>query len=483
MRVRILAAIVTGLVLSSLAAVPTDRAPAAAAPTAAQAAPKRPNILVIFADDMRREEMRYLFRTRRLIGKPGVTYSRGLSENPLCCPFRAVLLTGQYTHNNGVLSNKGRNGGFAALDRNRTLNVTLKRRGYNTAWIGKYLNGYPTSRRLRAKKYVPPGWTEWHAPVANIYDYRRVTLNRNGRLHRYTKHRADLMGQVGSAVIKRLAQRRKPFFAAVSFLAPHVGTSPGAGWVPPVPAPRHRGSLRGRMGPMPTSFNERNVSDKPRFIRRLPRLSTKRRQKMVYSRRVRAESLKSVDQAIARQLRALRSTGELRNTIVAFTSDNGILLGEHRLTNQKQVPYEESVRVPMMMRGPGFPSGRTDRALVGAVDLASTVARAARVVGALPHPVDGRDLRPKQGRSILLETGTYLLGNKKTGARRAYVGVRSGKFMYAKYWNGDEELYNLARDPHQLRSLHADPGYAGTLRNLRADTDRLKDCAGAECRR
>lgn len=442
----------------------------------------RPNVLVVFTDDMRRDEMRYMPRTRRLIGRPGTIYPRGFSENPLCCPFRAALLTAQYTHNNGVLSNKGDDGGFPALDLSSTMNVALRRQGYNTAWIGKFLNGYPGERNPESLRFVPPGWNEWHVPVGHHYNYESVLLNRNGKLRRYHQHRADLLGDVGSSVISRLARRPKPFFAAISFLAPHVGTTPGQGWGAPKPAPRHQGSLRNKMGPWPTSFNEEDVSDKPAYVRELPRLTRREIRRMRQHRRARAESLRSVDEAIARQLRVLRRSGELRDTIVAFTSDNGLLLGEHRLTGEKRVPYEESVRVPLMIRGPGFRSGVSDRSLVGVVDLASTVAFATGVVPDLPHPVDGRDLRPKQGRALLLETGSHLLEGLQIGARRSYVGVRTLTFTYVKYWNGDEELYDLAKDPYQLTSVHAEPEYAARLDELRAETERLKDCVGVECR-
>ncbi len=469
-------------------------APVRAAPTAAGAgvvssasgpAPanrRRPNIVIVFTDDMRLDDLPYMPRTRRLIGNAGVRYSRGLSENPLCCPFRAVLLTGQYTHNNGVLTNKGEHGGVAALSEQATLNVAMERRGYHTAYIGKYLNGYPSSRTRRGRRYVPPGWTEWHVPVRHIYNYDRVTMNHNGRLRTHVEHRADLLARIGSRTITHLARKDKPFFAAISYLAPHSGAT-SAGWSPPVPAPRHAGSLRGRMpARMPGAFNEADVSDKPAFIRRLSLLSPKHKKAMRRLRRRRAESLASVDQAIARQVAALRRAGALRNTIVAFASDNGLLLGEHRLRAKKIVPYEESIRVPLMIRGPGFPSGTRDHRLVGAVDLASTFAYAAGVAAHLPHPVDGRDLRPRAARGVLLETGPKLVGGPIPGVRRAYVGVRTERFMYARYWTGQEELYDLTTDPYQLDSLHDDPAYAATLEELRADTQRLKDCSGTACR-
>lgn len=448
---------------------------------AASQAVARPNILVIFTDDMRRDEMRFMPRTRRLIGRRGVVYRKGLSENPLCCPFRAALLTGQYSHNNGVLSNRGDEGGYLALDQEQTMNNTLQRSGYKTAYIGKFLNGYPEADPQIGWDYVPPGWDEWHVPVWDHYNYDAVTLNRNGRARRFTQHRADLLGRVGSAVIKRLALREEPFFAAVGFLAPHTGLAPGVGWGPPKPAPRHRGSLKNRLGPLPTAFNEADVSDKPEHVRSRPRLSTSARKRVVFRRRARAESLKSVDEAIARQLRALRRTGELSRTIVAFTSDNGMLLGEHRLMEQKRVPYEESIRVPMMIRGPGFPAGARDESLVGVVDLASTFAHAALIVEDLPYPLDGRDLRPKQGRSKLLETGAHLLEGLDTAVPRSYVGVRTDDFMYARYWTGEEELYDLRNDRQQLTSVHGDPHYAATLEHLRGETERLKDCVGTTC--
>ncbi len=462
-----------------------ERVSAATPPAAAPSArARRPNILVVFTDDMRADDMRYMPRTRRLIGRRGTTFTRGLSENPLCCPFRATLLTGQYTHNNGVLSNKGRDGGYAALRPRRTLNVTMRERGYRTAYIGKYLNGYPGREAGRARRHhVPPGWSQWHSPVQGTYAPHRRLMNHNGRLRWRTGHADDYYGQLSSQVITRLARQREPFFATVSYLAPHRMRVRGQ-WAPPQPPTRHRGSLRGKMPPLRSgAFNEADVSDKPAHVRALPRLGKEQRQEVRTLRRLRAESLQAVDQAVAQNIAALRRTGELRNTVVAFTSDNGYLLGEHRVVG-KVVPYEESVRVPLMIRGPGFRSGRS-ATLVGAVDLASTVAHAARITQDLPHPVDGRDLRRLDGR-ILLEAGAQLMRGVKLGANgpdsRSYVGVRTERYTYVRYATGEEELFDLRRDRHQETSVHDDPEHADDLAALRADTRRLEDCVGTDCR-
>ena len=445
----------------------------------------RPNVLVIFTDDQRADEMRWMPRTRRLIGgAQGTTYTTALSENPLCCPFRAALLTGQYTHNNGVLGNSlAANGGYWRFDQQHNLAPALHDRGYRTGWYGKFLNGYE-SGVPDGRTHVPPGWDEWHAPVRGLPNYGNTQINHNGRLRWHRGYATDIYARQSSAMIHRLAAGSQPFLGFITYYAPHEGwvgrPDPDSNYA----APRHRGTLKGRMpARMPGAFGERDMSDKPDYM---PRTFTReKRRRMRLIRRIRAESLLSADEAVARNLRALRRTGELADTVVIFMSDNGYLLGEHRKAG-KIVPYEESIRVPLLIRGPGFAAGNSNRSLVGAVDVAATIADVANAEDRVrrDYPIDGRSLagRPRlPDVPILIEAGGQHLPPGSTRLRH-YTGVRTRRFMYAQYWTDEEELYDLRADPEQRRSLDADPASTDVLQRLRAETRAREDCTGTACR-
>lgn len=478
------ALLLTAATTAGPATATTSRAPAtataASAASAASAAGKRrPNILLVFADDMRLDEMRYLPKTRRLIGRQGTTFTQAVSENPVCCPARTTLLTGRYTHNSGVMGNRTEeHGGYAYFPRRRNIPVTLRRNGYNTSYIGKFLNGYPGTR---GRHDVPPGWTHWRAPSLAAYNYNRVQMNQNGRLRWHKGYRTNLYARWSNRNLKQLAGQRKPFFLTVSHLAPHVGALNG-NWVPPQPAPRYRGSLIGKMpGITSPALNEADVSDKPDWIRNARRKNVRKLRKL---QRMRAESLRSVDDAVAGNIRVLRRAGVLKNTIVVFASDNGFMLGEHRVKD-KRVPYEESVRVPLLVRGPGFGAGRRDNRVTGLVDVGTTFAKAARVARKLRYPLDGRSLLSKAApnRAMLLETGPRLVnGAFADGKRRSYVAARSRDGLLVRYWNGENELYDLRSDPHQLDSVFGSPDHAALRERLGSRLDRLDDCVGAPCR-
>jgi arylsulfatase A-like enzyme len=232
---------------------------------------------------------------------------------------------------------------------------------------------------------------------------------------------------------------------------------------------------------MPPSFDEVDVSDKPARIRSLSRIRTPGRERIAQDYRCRRESVLAVDEGVRSILRQLDRSRELRNTIVVFTSDNGFFQGEHRIRQGKSRVYEEASRVPLLIRGPGVPRGRRVRGLTANIDLARTIARAARARSG--RVLDGISLisaarRPRSlnGRAVLLENGPGADGLH-------FTAIRVAGYVYAEYDNGDRELYDLARDPFQLQSRHADPAYAGIRGRLAARLAALRTCRGSSCRR
>ena len=448
---------------------------------------KRPNILVVMTDDQD-ASMEGLNRVTRLIGSKGTTFTNSYVSFPLCCPARATFLTGQYAHNHGVTSTELPNG-YGAFNKTNHLAIWLRRAGYRTGMVGKYLNGYGIDdgipERVSDAKEVPSGWREWYALTADKdqrrYHYR---LNENGKIIKYKGARKDYVTDVlgGKAVdfVRRNAPRPKPFFLWFNPTAPH-GEAGGSFRATrnPTPARRHFGLYEGSFRPRTPNFNEKDVSDKPAVVRTTPELGTAEILDIDQRYRGRVESLLSVDQVVKRLFTRLRKARDLRKTYVIFTSDNGLMMGAHRLL-LKNYLYEEDTRVPLMIRGPRFPKGAVRDQFVSNVDLAPTIVELTKVKPGLT--MDGRSLLGPAndtdvgvGREVLFEV---------TGDD---AGIRSGQWIYIDRGPGDtSELYNMVADPFQLDNLlavigHPTPAEQTVADQLKARLTQLRGCAGASC--
>jgi len=446
----------------------------------------RPNVVVLMTDDQTLRSMRAMPRTRALIGAAGATFTNTFVNNPRCCPSRATFLTGQYSHNHGVLTNGPPGGGWQRLrGTSNWLPTWLQDAGYRTAHIGKFLNHYG-----REDPYeVPPGWDEWRATVdPTTYRYYGYTVNENGRLRTYGRdhdpryYATDFTARESVEIVERLAPEAQPFFLSVAFLAPHTGgpSEPGDPLVgTPAVAPRHRGAFSSLPLPRPASFDEADVSDKPYLMRRKrlrPRVVTDI--EALYRQRL--ESLLAVDEGVDAIVAALRASGELDDTLIVFTSDNGYLAGEHRLPHGKAKAYEPAIRVPLMIRGPGVPVGVSASQLATNADLAPTIVDAARATAG--RVLDGRSLLPLSRDPSLGRDRPLLIEVAKGTAMRT-TAIRTPRWLYAEHLEGGRELYDLARDPMQLDSRHADPALARTRSMLARRLAALRRCRGAECQR
>jgi N-acetylglucosamine-6-sulfatase len=456
----------------------------------AAAPPPRPNVLVLETDDQTLAEMEVLPNVRRLIGDQGVTFDRNFDSFSLCCPSRATLLTGQYSHNNGVRGNQPPDGGYAKLDSSKTLAVWLQRAGYYTVHLGKYLNGYGT----RSPTEIPAGWSEWHGAVdPTTYRYYGYRLNENGKLTTYCAgarpacYQTDVYRDKANEIVRRRAAAEQPFFLWVAFLADHSGAPrdsddpPGMGT--PSPAPRHRNAFANQPLPMPPSFNEADVSDKPASIRRRPVLGPRPIAAIRENWQQRRESLLAVDEAVASILETLRQTGELDNTLILFTSDNGFFHGEHRVRAGKVLLYEPSIHLPLLMRWTGnrsLPRGVRRSQLVANIDDAATILDAANARSQATRVLDGVSLLPLW-RDSGKELGRDLLVDNQPGAGH-FDAVRTRRWMYAEHATSERELYDLVRDPYELQSRHADARYAAIRDALARRLHVLVGCAGASCR-
>ncbi len=441
-------------------------------------APARPNVLVVMTDDQTVESLRVMTNVRALLAGEGTTFANSFASFPLCCPSRSTFLTGQYAHNHTVMGNAMPTGGYEKLDHSNTMPVWLQRAGYRTVHIGKYLNGYGR----RSATEIPPGWTEWYGSVdPSTYQFYNYTLNENGRTVRYgadpASYQADVYTRKAVDAVRRLAPGG-PFFLNVAYLAPHSGgpreTDDPRNLATPVPAPRHRNRFAAEPLPVTPAFNEADVSDKPSGIRSRGLIGPARVAAITENYRQRLESLLAVDEGVAELVAALRATGELDNTLIVFTADNGFFHGEHRVQTGKVLHYEPSTRVPLILRGPGIPRGVVRRQLVANIDVAPTIVSAA---GAVPgRAMDGRPLQPFAGDGLLYSARDILLETP------SYRALRSPRYVYVEHSNGEQELYDLATDPHQLSSLQASAAHAPLKALLAARLAQLRGCAAGVCR-
>lgn len=443
----------------------------------------RPNIVLITTDDQTMTELRWMPRIRRLVGGSGVRFTDFLSNHPSCCPARAQILTGQYAQNNQVLTNGPRWGGYDRFQPDTALPVWLQRAGYTTGLVGKYLNLYDETDGPE------PGWSRWSATVDGLYEYVGFTQYDGEALDAPGGYHTDFVRDWSADFIADQAASDEPFFLWSSYVAPHsicrVGQPEGEGCAtPPLPAVRDRGRYRDVRPPFlddPAFGTRIRGNARPDLLYSEPRPDRAEKTRLF---RERLRSLAAVDRAVASTVRALRAAGELDDTVVMFTSDNGYLFGEHQLKN-KDVPYEQAVHVPLLARGPGVRSGTSDRP-AAMIDLAPTIAELA---GATPLvPVDGRSLVGAFGgaqrsgdRTVLVQGG--VTGKDPKDRMWSYRGVRTQRYTYARWTrNGGVELFDRRRDPGELRNVARDPAYQRIRRELRRRTELLGACAGSTCR-
>jgi N-acetylglucosamine-6-sulfatase len=447
-------------------------------------------------DDQDFRSMHAMPQTRSLIAERGTTFSTSVVSFPLCCPSRATYLTGQYAHNHGVQWNNAPNGGYYKLRQSETLPVWLRRAGYRTIHIGKFLN--ETGERDPTE--VPKGWDDWHGGVdPSTYDYYGYTLNHNGVLRTYGREPGDYSTDVYAGLAERAIRDAKragrPFFLNIAPLAPHTvaaNSSARMEGTPALPAPRHANRFANTPMPRYPNFNEADLSDKPFIQQFFPEpMNEDQIASLEEHYRGRMGSLLAVDDLVARVVKALRKAGVYDDTDIIFTSDNGWILGEHRLRDPitengrasgvKYLPFEGSSRVPLIAAGPDFPRGRKVRAPVVNADLAPTIAH---IAGAKPRLAqDGvslvRALRTPsllERRAVLLETFANPRGVPP------YKAIRTERYRYEIAENGSQALFDLKLDPWELESKHADPRYARIRKILVRELDALRGCRGKTCR-
>lgn len=447
---------------------------------------QRPNILLILVDDLdvKLNTMDYMQNLQELLIARGTSLGDFFVTSPVCCPARVSTLRGQYTHSHQVYNNDSPDGGFQKFNQiageASTISVWLQSAGYRTVLLGKYLNQYPYPDN---REYIPPGWSEWYSTARkNAYDGYDYVLNENGVLVSYSpaeeNYFTDVMSRKAVDFIERAAEDDIPFFLYLAPFAPHE---------PATPARRHSDLFPDLTAPQTPSFNEANVSDKSPNMSRNPLLTENQIDNINDLYRNRVRSLQAVDEMLAELIRVLEGTGQLENTYIVFSSDNGFHMGQHRLNSGKNFLYEEDIAVPFIVRGPGIAeNNKVFGYLTGNVDIVPTFAEWAGVIP--PAFVEGRSLAdflagdsiPSEDwrQAFLLEVYRPLDENFPIPT---YGGLRTNQYTYIEHSDGFVEFYDLLEDPDQLENIasSADPALLKYYSNW---LETLSRCSGSECR-
>ena len=368
----------------------------------------RPDVLLIVTDDQRWDTLDAMPIVQEQLVDRGITFSNAFVSNPLCCPSRASILTGNYSHTTGVYRQTTPYGAFESFRDGSTLATWLHDAGYTTGLFGKYIDAYQNGALTG---YVPPGWDRWVSFVhSGYYDYG-LTVDGHPRFHGQNPDEDYSTVVLGDAAEEFIltAPEGRPLFAEFAPAAPHD---------PAIPEPRFEAAFRDLEPWRPANYDEADVSDKPAYVQVLPRLTREWMAWIDGLRRKQFQTMMSVDEQVGRLLDALETTGRLQDTLIVFTSDNGLLWGEHRWM-RKEVPYDEALRVPMVVRYDAIGIGsRVEESLVLNIDIAPTIAA---LTGVDAPATEGNDL----GR--LIEDTGHPVADRLLD--RAHAGLQSGSVV------------------------------------------------------
>jgi N-acetylglucosamine-6-sulfatase len=385
------------------------------------------NVVVIITDDQNVDSLPVM---RKLMNYPEgswINFTNAFVNDSICCPARASLLTGQYSHTTGVVDNGSGN----RLKDENTLPVWLDQAGFRTGLIGKYLNGYPWDKGMG---YVPPGWDYFQATGSGNVDAKTMLA------------------------VRFLNTTTSPFFLYLAYSDPHRPARPVARYANAdvfIPAD-------------PPNFNEADVSDKPTWIRSLRPLDQATIDAWHLERVASQRALLGVDDGIQQIVRTLKENNQLDNTMVIFLADHGFSWGSHRWI-KKDCMYEECIRMPLLIRYPGSSTNREEARLVSNVDVAATITEYVGIAPGLPQ--DGRSFLSLLDNDAT-EWSEEVFLESHLGARRTFNGIRVPRWVYAEYRNGDKELYDLVNDPYQLQNQANNPVYQ-TKRHKLAERMRV----------
>jgi arylsulfatase A-like enzyme len=470
---------------------PDHDAPSFQASSGQPTVSNRPNIVFVLTDDLSMNLLRYMPAVQGL-EQAGMTFDNYFVSDSLCCPSRASIFTGNFPHDTGVLSNQGANGGVEAFhahgDQNSTFNDALQAAGYRTAMMGKYLNGYLDPQEGSSgvpSTYVPPGWNEWDVAGWGYPEYN-YDMNVNGTVVHYGSqpqdYLTDVLANKGVNFINSTSGSGQPFFLELAPFSPH--------W-PYTPAPRYANAFPGLTAPENPNFDVL-PSNPPQWLAHRPPLTAGQVQHINDAFRLRVQAVQAINDMIYRIEQALAANGELKNTYIVFSSDNGLHMGEYRLMPGKMTAFDTDIHVPLVIMGPGVAAGAHTNAMAENVDLAKTFA----AMGGTTLPGDGHSLfglldgsTPTNWRdAILIEHHGPNLNPadpdfqySASGNPPTYEAIRTANFLYVEYVTGEREFYDLQSDPLELNNLIGSLTPA-ELAGLHQELMAMENCHnGADC--
>jgi arylsulfatase A-like enzyme len=496
----------------------TTTAPGTTIPTTTTTAlaGARHNIVVVMVDDATYEEIRVMKNVKAMLAAEGTSFSNFYTTTPNCCPSRGGFYLGQYPHNSGVKDNIPPLGGANAFvpHENESLGVWMQRAGYYTAQIGKYLNGYGNPEKPDDWKggiKPQPGWDHWFVDIdPTTYEYYDYKISDDGIErawgHQPQDYQTDVTGAEAVKTIKTAAATKKPWFIAWTPMSPHVATREGketnsAATLPGSPttsapgpdekplvavaADKYKGMFASEPLPKspsmvfgPGAVNTPDLQGKPTYVKTRVTEFPAPEALMREAYQIELEALQSIDEWVGNIYRTLQELGQLDNTEIIFWSDNGLFHGEHNLV-QKGLLYEEAAHIPLIIRGPGFPAGKTADQLTLNIDLTPTILSIAGATAGTP--LDGRNLAPVANDPTAARDRAILLEYWYSYTRITTNAVRFGPWSYIEWSTGELELYDLKTDPYQMTNLSTDPSKAKVMAELRARLAALATCKGATC--
>jgi arylsulfatase A-like enzyme len=449
----------------------------------------KPNIVFVLVDDLRWDDLGCT--GAQFVESPGIDrvasegaiFRNAFSTTPLCSPSRASILTGQYAHTHGIVDNLERGPQSHKL---ATFPQELQKAGYETAYMGKWHMGNDNTPR--------PGFDDWFCLKGQGTSFDSEA-NENGKPVQTKGYVTDVLNARALEFVKR--PHEKPFMLYLSHKAIHPETAqgPDGKLSDPsasnfIPAPRHEKLYEGvKVARRPSA--EVPPTDKPALQQKLPGLpplgpETGSKDSAILNR---LRMLASVDEGVGQLLDALAESGELNNTLFVVAGDHGYFYGEHGLSTERRLAYEEAARVPLIMRYPKLIAAKTaPEALVQVIDLAPTFVEVAG--GAIPSPYQGRSLVPlMQGETpadwrdaVLLEYWTDTVFPRVH--QMGYQAVRTERWKYIRYVDleGADELYDLESDPYEVKNLISDPAAADELATMKSKLEELLAESGGELR-
>ncbi len=455
----------------------------------------QPNIVLIVVDDMRYDEFgagghQYL-ETPNIdaIAKNGIMFDQAYHAVPLCSPNRASILTGQYPSKHGILDNTARNQASLMLP---LFPKYLQEAGYRTAHIGKWHMG--NSARPR------PGYDYWVSfeGQGRTNDPELFVGNEKKQVNGYI---TDIFTDHAVDFIRNSSAEDVPFFAYIGHKAVHPeaiqyddGTVELSKPHEFIPAKRHSGKYADqtitRSPSVPDSvkadedkpvikraFDIRNriLAEDPRWLNTLDPGIAER------TIRKRAEMMLAVDEGLGRIVATLEETGELENTVLIFTSDNGYFYGEHGFSVERRMPYQEAIRTPLLMQYPGIEDpGRKAGGFVLSIDLAATIMDVAGIKNV--STIQGKSVLPilKNEAEDIRESAYvefYSHENPFTWtAKLDYRVVLKDNYKYIKWirFEDEAELYDLAADPYEMNNLIDEASLKEVVREMEEELRKLQ---------